>query len=231
MKHISANLELIRQEMEFALRRGGRPLDAGALIAVSKTWPAEYIMEAYRVGQRDFGENKVQELLEKAPKLPQDIRWHMIGHLQTNKVRALLPHVYCIHSVDSLRLARRIQEEAAKAGLRPRILLEVNMAGELSKYGLRPEEAEDVAKECGRMGNLALEGLMTVAPLVEDGEQNRPVFAALKQLSVDIHGKNIDNVKMGHLSMGMSGDFSAALEEGATWIRVGSAIFGHREYF
>ena len=177
---------------------------------------------------RGFGENKVQEILEKHPKMPEDARFHMIGHLQRNKVKQVLPHAVLIHSVDSYRLAEQISQEAGKLGITAKILLEVNVAKEESKFGMMPEDVEEMAGQIAALPHLQIEGLMTIAPFVDDQEKNRPVFRKLYQLSVDIKKKNIDNVNMGVLSMGMTGDYQVAVEEGSTMIRVGTGIFGAR---
>jgi hypothetical protein len=160
--------------------------------------------------------------------MPQDTRFHMIGHLQRNKVRQVLPLVKLIHSVDSLRLAEQIEADAAKAGLDIDILLEVNVAGEESKFGLAPEEVEETARRISSLSHVHIRGLMTIAPFVDDPEDNREIFKKLYQLAVDIRSKNIDNIDMSVLSMGMTGDYEVAVEEGATMIRVGTGIFGAR---
>ena len=195
---------------------------------MSKTKPLFMLEEAYEAGARDFGENKVQEILEKHPKMPEDARFHMIGHLQRNKVKQVLPHAVLIHSVDSYRLAEQISQEAGKLGITAKILLEVNVATEESKFGMMPEDVEEMAGQIAALPHLQIEGLMTIAPFVDDPEKNRPVFRKLYQLSVDIKKKNIDNVNMGVLSMGMTGDYQVAVEEGSTMIRVGTGIFGAR---
>ena len=200
------------------------------LIAVSKTKPVELLQEVYDAGARDFGENKVQEIITKYDKLPSDIRWHMIGHLQTNKVKYIADKVYMIHSVDSVKLAEVISKEAVKAGRVIPILIEVNVAGEESKFGISVLECEDFIRNIHRLPGIHISGLMTIAPFVENEELNREHFKSLKQLSVDIMQKNIDNVSMDFLSMGMSGDYRTAIEEGADLVRVGTRIFGEREY-
>ena len=200
------------------------------LIAVSKTKPVELLQEAYDSGARDFGENKVQEIIAKYDKLPHDIRWHMIGHLQTNKVKYIADKVYMIHSVDTKKLAETISKEAGKAGRVIPVLIEVNVAKEDTKYGIMPEECEDFIRSISNLPGIAIKGLMTIAPFVENGEENRAYFQTLKQLSVDIMQKNIDNVSMEFLSMGMSGDYETAIEEGAAFVRVGTRIFGERNY-
>lgn len=218
----------VQERVRQACLRSGRDPKDVTLIAVSKTKPLEMLLEAYDAGARDFGENKVQEILEKYPEMPEDARFHMIGHLQRNKVRQVIGKVSLIHSVDSLRLARQIEEESAKAGLITPILLEVNVAREESKFGFFMEEVERAAEEIAAFSHIVVKGFMTIAPFVENPEENRKVFQDLYQLSVDITNKNIDNMSMGVLSMGMSGDYEVAIEEGATMVRVGTSIFGHR---
>lgn len=227
---IRENLTHTRQNMEDACRRAGRDTGDVTLIAVSKTKPLPMLLEAYQAGVRDFGENRVQELVEKYEALPKDIRWHMIGHLQRNKVKYLVGKVYLIHSVDSLRLAQEIQREAEKKRTEVNILVEVNIAGEESKFGSRREETLQLVKEIALLPLVHIQGLMTVAPYVENPEENRWIFANLQQLAVDIDRKNIDNVNMNVLSMGMTGDYPVAIEEGATCVRVGTGIFGNRSY-
>ena len=225
---VKENLKNIRDEMNTACERSNRNLDDITLIAVSKTKPNELIMEAYESGVRDFGENKVQELLRKKEELPDDIRWHMIGHLQTNKVRQLLGNTVLIHSIDSIRLADTIDTEARKKGIHVDGLLEINIAKEASKYGFIEEELEEILPIFARYKNLHIKGLMTIAPNVENSEENRKKFKKLKKMSVDIIDKNYDNVEVEFLSMGMSGDYIVALEEGANLLRVGTGIFGKR---
>lgn len=219
-----------KKQVEALCTQAGREPQDCTLIAVSKTKPVEMLLDAYEGGCRDFGENKVQELLSKYDKLPKDIRWHMIGHLQTNKVKYIVDKVALIHSVDSVKLAVQISREAAKRKLVVPILLEVNLAGEESKYGFGTSQVEDAVREISKLEGIQIQGLMTVAPFVEDGEKNRIYFRQLKQLSVDILNKNIDNVNMNILSMGMTGDYKTAVSEGATFVRVGSGIFGNRIY-
>lgn len=218
----------VQERVRKACLRSGRDPKDVTLIAVSKTKPLEMLLEAYDAGARDFGENKVQEILEKYPEMPEDARFHMIGHLQRNKVRQVIDKVSLIHSVDSLRLACQIEEESAKAGRITPILLEVNVAREESKFGFFMEEVERAAEEIAAFSHIVVKGFMTIAPFVENPEENRKVFQDLYQLSVDITNKNIDNMSMGVLSMGMSGDYEVAIEEGATMVRVGTSIFGHR---
>ena len=211
--------------------RAGRAREEVTLIAVSKTKPVEMLQEIYDEGIRDFGENKVQELTEKYEVMPKDMKWHMIGHLQRNKVKYIVDKVTLIHSVDSLRLAETISREAEKKGVTVPILIEVNIAGEETKFGLSSkEEVISLTEQIAALPNLSVKGLMTVAPPAEDPEENRPFFREIRQLSVDITNKNIDNVSMEILSMGMTNDYTVAIEEGATMVRVGTGIFGARDY-
>ncbi|MBR1770444.1 MAG: YggS family pyridoxal phosphate-dependent enzyme [Lachnospiraceae bacterium] len=228
---IEENMRDVEQRIRQACARAGRAPEEVTLIAVSKTKPVEMLMEAYAAGARDFGENKVQELLDKIPQMPQDIRWHMIGHLQRNKVKYIIDKVALIHSVDSLRLAEEISKEAQKHNLVVDILVEVNVAGEESKFGTTPEEAANLVLSIAALPGIRVRGLMTIAPFVEHAEENRKFFKNLKQLSVDILQKNNDNIHVGDvLSMGMTGDYEVAVEEGATYVRVGTGIFGERSY-
>ena len=226
---ISENLSQVRERMAAACERAGREPGEVTLIAVSKTKPVSMLMEAYDAGTRVFGENKVQEILEKLPQMPVDCVSHMIGHLQTNKVHQVVGKVSMIHSVDSLRLAEKIEKESAKQGIVSDILLEVNAAREESKFGFFLEETEEAVKAIAALPHVRVKGLMTIAPNVENAEDNRKVFQDLYQLYVDIKSKNIDNGTMSVLSMGMTGDYEVAIEEGATMIRVGTGIFGSRQ--
>ena len=228
---LKENLEQVEQNIERACKKAGRARSEVTLIAVSKTKPVEMIQEIYDAGCRDFGENKVQELCEKIEQLPNDIKWHMIGHLQRNKVKYIIDnHVSLIHSVDSYRLAEEINIQAKKKNVIVPILVEVNIAMEESKFGISPEDAIALVEQIAELKNVKIEGLMTIAPYVVDAEENRLYFRKIKQLSVDIGNKNIDNVSMEILSMGMTGDYMVAIEEGATMIRVGTGIFGERNY-
>ncbi|MDO4321577.1 MAG: YggS family pyridoxal phosphate-dependent enzyme [Lachnospiraceae bacterium] len=224
------NLNEVEQRIEAACRRCGRSRSEVFLVAVSKTKPVEMLQEVYGEGVRDFGENKPQEIKEKYPQLPQDIKWHMIGHLQRNKIKYIIDKVCMIHSVDSLRLAEAIDEEAAKHGIVMPVLVEVNVAKEESKYGIMPEETEAFIRQLSTLQHICVQGLMTIAPFTENAEDNRVHFRNLKKLYVDIKAKNIDNVNMCNLSMGMTGDYEVAIEEGATMVRVGTGIFGERFY-
>lgn len=227
---LKENLKAVEEEIEKACERAGRKREEVTLIAVSKTKPISMLQEIYDEGIRDFGENKVQELSMKYEELPKDIRWHMIGHLQRNKVKQVVDKACLIHSVDSYRLAEEINIQAKKKGIVAPILVEVNIAEEESKFGIHKEDAIQLAEEIAELENIRIEGLMTIAPFVEEPEENRQYFRNIRQLSVDIAEKNIDNVSMNVLSMGMTGDYTVAIEEGATMVRVGTGIFGARNY-
>lgn len=224
------NYKSVEEKVIQSCKRAGRDPSEVTLIAVSKTKPISMIEELLPLGVRDFGENKVQELTEKAEILSPEIRWHMIGHLQRNKVKYVVDKACLIHSVDSLRLAEEISKEAGKKNRTASVLLEVNVAGEESKFGIAPEEALPLAKEIAGLPHIQIKGLMTIAPYTEDPENNRNFFRDLRKLSVDIAQENIDNVTMNVLSMGMTGDYEVAIEEGATHVRVGTGIFGERNY-
>ena len=224
------DLQKVEKNIEAACKRAGRERSEVTLIAVGKTKPAEMLQEVYNTGIRDFGENKVQEMIDKYAVLPEDIHWHMIGHLQRNKVKYLMGKTVLIHSVDSLRLAEEISAQSVKHEVMTDILIEVNIAGEESKFGTSKEEALALVEAAAKLPNIHICGLMTIAPYVDDPEDNRKYFRGIRELSVDIKEKNIDNVDMRILSMGMSGDYEVAIEEGATMVRVGSGIFGARNY-
>ncbi|SEF40787.1 YggS family pyridoxal phosphate-dependent enzyme [Lachnospira multipara] len=221
--------EVLENVKKAALKAGRDPKDI-TVLAVSKTKPNEMIEELYNEGVREFGENYVQELATKMETLPKDIQWHMIGHLQRNKIKYIIENVKMIHSVDSLRLAKAISDEAVKRGVNMDILLEVNVALEENKFGFKVEEVEEALKEIAKLPNICVKGLMTSAPYVSNAEENRQYFKRLNKLLVDINDKNIDNVCMSVLSMGMTNDYLVAIEEGATHVRVGTAIFGERNY-
>jgi len=227
---LKENLKNVEDNIQKSCEKVGRNRDEVTLIAVSKTKPIEMLNEIYNEEIRDFGENKVQELTEKIEVMPKDIRWHMIGHLQRNKVKYIIDKVTLIHSVDSIRLAQEISKEAQKHQITANILIEVNIAQEETKFGIRQEETIAMVKEIAALPNICIKGLMTIAPYVVDSEENRLYFRKIKQLSVDITNKNIDNVSMEILSMGMTGDYTVAIEEGATMVRVGTGIFGERDY-
>ena len=224
------NLAAVHKNIADACQKAGRSQEEVTLVAVSKTKPVELLMEAYEAGERVFGENKVQEIMDKYERMPADVQWHMIGHLQRNKVKYIIDKAAMIHSVDSVRLAQTIEQEAAKKNLVMPILVEVNVAEEESKFGLKTEEVVPFLEEISGYEHLSVKGLMTIAPFVENPEENREIFQKLKQLSVDITAKNINNISMSVLSMGMTGDYQVAVEEGATMVRVGTGIFGARNY-
>ena len=221
---VSENLEQVKANIEAACKRVGRDPKDVRLVAVSKTKPISLIEEAIDT----FGENKVQEMCDKMEVLPDNIKWHMIGHLQRNKVKYIAGKVELIHSVDSIRLAKQISDEAQKQSIEIPVLLEVNVAREESKFGFFTEETEDACREISKMPGIRVKGLMTSAPFVENAEDNRKYFKKLYELAVDIQSKNIDNISMRELSMGMTGDYVVAVEEGATIVRVGTGIFGSR---
>ncbi len=227
---LKENYGLVSDKVKKACERAGRATEEVTLIAVSKTKPVEMLQEIYDCGCRDFGENKVQEIMDKYEKLPRDIRWHMIGHLQTNKVKYIVDKVYMIHSVDSIKLAKEISKEAVKKNVTVKVLLEVNVAKEESKFGMMSEEVKDFYNEVVDLPGLKVCGLMTIAPYVEDSEENRQYFVKLRQLMVDMTEEKNDNKSVGELSMGMTGDYEVAIEEGATYVRVGTGIFGERNY-
>ena len=227
---IKENLEEVEARITRACERSGRERSEVTLISVSKTKPVEMLQEAYDAGSRDFGENKPQEIREKYPQRPTDIRWHMIGHLQRNKIKYIIDKVCMIHSVDSIRLAEAIDEEAKKHGIVMPVLIEVNVAEEESKFGVHLDEVESLIRQISELSNIQVQGLMTIAPFTENAEDNRIYFRKLRNLYVDIKDKNIDNVNMCNLSMGMTGDYEVAVEEGATMVRVGTGIFGARSY-
>ncbi len=227
---IKTNLHEVEQNIQNACNKCGRDRNEVTLIAVSKTKPVSMLQEAYDAGIRDFGENKVQELCEKEELMAKDMQWHMIGHLQTNKVKYLIGKTKLIHSVDSYKLACEIEKQAAKQDCHMDILIEVNVAEESTKFGVSTEEVIALVQEIAKLPHVHIQGLMTVAPYVVDSEENRLFFRNIKQLSVDIDNQNIDNVCMNILSMGMTGDYAVAIEEGATMVRVGTGIFGERNY-
>lgn len=223
-------LQEVEKRIQAACDRAGRKREEVTLIAVSKTKPVETLQEAYDLGVRIFGENKVQELTAKYEALPKDIHWHMIGHLQTNKVKYIIDKAELIHSVDSLKLAETIEKEAAKHDLIADILVEVNVAEEESKFGMKMEEVIPFVEKVSAFPHVRVRGLMTIAPFVEDPEENRSIFADLHKLYIDIKKKNHDNDAVSVLSMGMTNDYEVAIEEGATMVRVGTGIFGARNY-
>ena len=227
---VAENLAQVQKNIEESCKAINRDPNEVTLIAVSKTKPVEMLREAYDAGARIFGENKVQEIVDKYDQMPSDVQWHMIGHLQRNKVKYIVDKVAMIHSVDSFRLAETIEKEAEKKNVVVPVLIEVNVAQEESKFGLKPEEVLSFIEQIAGFTHIQVKGLMTIAPYVENAEENREIFRELKKLSVDIAAKNINNVTMSVLSMGMTGDYMVAVQEGATMVRVGTGIFGARNY-
>ena len=225
---LSQNLREVESNIKSACERVGRARESVTLIAVSKTQPVSAIEEAYALGIRDFGENQVKEMLGKEPQLPADIRWHLIGHLQTNKVKSVLSNTVLIHSLDSLKLLDAVDFEAMKQKITVEGLLEVNVAEEESKFGFHPSELWELLNRLRQYKNLRIRGLMTVAPFTTNAENNREIFQKLKEISIDTKWNTLDNISMDILSMGMTGDYSVAIEEGATMVRVGTGLFGAR---
>jgi pyridoxal phosphate enzyme (YggS family) len=228
MEQMVRNIKSIKSEIEKACVKVGRNPNEVKLLAVSKTFPVETIKEAYDAGQCLFGENRVQELCKKAPLLPSDIEWHLIGTLQRNKVKYIIEKVALIHSVDSFSLAREINKRALRKNLEVDILLQVNVAGEENKHGFTPEEVQSKVEEICKLPRIKIKGLMTMAPFTENSEKARPIFRQLRMLAESIEKLQLPGVQMQELSMGMSNDFRVAVEEGATLVRVGSRIFGTR---
>ncbi len=226
MNDVADNLDRVRQEIASAAAKVSRPVDEIELVAVSKKQDAEKIRATGEAGQMLFGESRVQEARVKIPLLPSRLRWHFIGHLQKNKIRHALPLFELFHGIDSLALAQDMDRVAEEEGTRPRILLEVNVAGEASKHGFSPEALRRDLEVALSLGRLTIEGLMTIPPLAPEAEASRRYFAALRELRDELETES--NVKLPQLSMGMSGDFAVAIEEGATLVRVGTAIFGRR---
>ncbi len=225
------NIAIVRKNIELACERAGRNPEEVTLIAVSKTKPLSDIEEVISTTDtRDFGENKVQEMVDKYEKVSTPVNWHLIGHLQTNKVKYIVDKACLIHSVDSFNLAKTIEKEAVKRNVTANILIEVNVAEEETKFGVRCEEALPLIEQIKDLPHVKVKGLMTIAPFVENPEDNRVYFRTLRDLSLDIASKNIDNIDMSVLSMGMTNDYVVAVEEGATLVRVGTGIFGARNY-
>lgn len=227
---LKENYDIVAKKVENACHRAGRKKEEVTIIAVSKTKPLSDVVELQQYGVMDFGENKVQELCSKYEEIEKPVRWHLIGHLQTNKVKYIVDKVELIHSVDSLKLAKQISKEAVKKEVVVPILIQVNVAQEETKFGLKTDEVIKLVRKVAKLQNISIQGLMTIAPFVDDPEDNRVYFRQLKQLFVDIDKKKIDNVTMKILSMGMTNDYEVAIEEGATMVRVGTGIFGARNY-
>lgn len=229
-EEMRANIASIEERIAQACERAGRPRDSVTLIAVSKMNPPEAVIMAHELGLGIFGENKVQEMCMKQDIIRDPLEWHLIGHLQTNKVHQVVGRTRLIHSVDSLKLARTIDRISKEKGLVSDILIEVNIGGEESKFGVTPDECDGLVREISMLSNVHVCGLMTVAPPVSEPSEARPYFRKMRDLLVDINNKNYDNIYMNVLSMGMTGDFETAIEEGATHIRIGTALFGARDY-
>jgi len=227
MNSIAENLERVREQIASAAARAGRVAEEIELVAITKTHPAEKVREAIEAGQTLFGESRVQEARAKIPELPSNLRWHFVGHLQKNKIRHALPLFEMIHSVDSLGLAQEINRIAEEEGMHPRVLLEVNVAGEGSKFGFSPEKLRDQMEALLALPRLSILGLMTIPPLAEEAEASRKYFVRLRELRDRL--QTDFRVDLAQLSMGMTQDFSVAVEEGATLVRVGTAIFGERK--
>ena len=228
---LKENYDMVAEKVRAACERSGRNPEEVTIIAVSKTKPLEDVVELSRHGVTDFGENKVQELCSKYEAIEKPVRWHLIGHLQTNKVKYIVDKVALIHSVDSLKLAKQISKEAVKKQVTVPVLIQVNVAEEETKFGLEStDEVMELVQETAKLPNISIQGLMTIAPFVDDPEDNRKYFRELKQLFIDIDKKNFDNVTMKILSMGMTNDYEVAVEEGASMVRVGTGIFGARNY-
>ncbi len=224
------NLKCVKDNIKKACIKAGRDPGEVTLVAVSKTKPLSDIEELIQAGHYIYGENYVQELCEKYENVSQDVSWHMIGHLQTNKVKYIIDKVVLIHSVDSLHLAKQIEKEAKKRNITAQILLQVNIAEEGTKFGLCEEEVLSMAENISSLEHVHVNGLMTSAPYASDPEENRGYFRRLHKLFIDIGKKNMNNIDMNILSMGMTNDYEVAIEEGATMVRVGTGIFGERDY-
>jgi len=223
---IKNNLEIINEKIKKAALRASRNPEKIKLVAVTKTATIEQIIEAISAGVKIIGENKVQEAKEKYQILSADIEWHLVGHLQTNKVKYAIEIFDLIHSVDSIKLAKEIDRRSQQFGMITNVLVEVNVSGEETKYGIKPEEVEPFLKEISEFSRIKVRGLMTIAPIAEDQEEVRPYFRKLRELSEEIKSQHIKNVKMDYLSMGMTEDFEVAIEEGANIVRIGRGIFG-----
>ncbi len=228
--NIKENLKLVEANIAAACERSGRNREEVTLVAVSKTKPVSMIRECMDAGITVFGENWAQELRDKHEEIKEPLHWNFIGHLQRNKVKYVVGNVDLIHSVDSLRLAEAINDESIKKNVVSDILIEVNIAEEDTKYGVSKENVLPLILEISKLTNVKIKGLMTIAPYVDNSEENRVHFVNLRKLLIDIRSKNIDNVDMNVLSMGMTGDYMVAIEEGATMVRVGTGIFGARNY-
>ncbi|MDK2798633.1 MAG: dependent protein [Clostridiales bacterium] len=232
MINLKDNIHHVNARITQAAKRANRDPEEIMLIAVTKTVDADIINDAIDLGIKNIGENKVQEICHKYDLInnKQDIKWHLIGHLQTNKVKYIIDKVDLIHSVDTLKLAIEINKRAQKIDKIMEILVQVNVAKEESKFGVSIEQCNNLIEQISKLSNVKIKGLMTIAPYTKNPEDVRPYFRQLKDLSIDIKRKNYDNVDMEYLSMGMTGDFEVAIEEGANIVRIGTAIFGERQY-
>ncbi len=230
MPSIKENIDIINSNIQSACERSGRKREDVLFLVVSKTIDVERIKEATACGMTSLGENKVQEIMDKYEPMGKDIKWHLIGHLQTNKVKYIIDKVEMIHSVESVKLAEEINKRAAAKNIMANVLVEVNIANEESKFGIKPEDCEKFIQEISLFPNIIIKGLMTVAPIVDKAEKNRKYFRQMRELMVDINSKNVHNVNMTELSMGMTGDYEVAIEEGATIVRIGTGVFGERVY-
>lgn len=230
MSYIRENLENVNSIIDNAAKKSGRSSEDVTLIAVTKTHSPEVINEAIDAGVTDIGENKVQEIMEKYDRV-KPVRWHLIGHLQTNKVKYIIDKVYMIHSVDSVRLMDEIDRQAKKHGIIMKILIQINISGEETKFGINPDEIDEMLDHAEDLENVEVCGLMTILPKVDSTISNRLHFVNIKRIYIDISKKKYNNITMKYLSMGMSGDYEMAIEEGSNMVRVGRAIFGERKYY
>mgnify|MGYP002518088724 CR=1 FL=1 len=229
MSEIKNNLEEVRKKIRKAAEKSGRNEDEITLIAVTKTHSPEMINEAIDLGVTDIGENKVQEIVEKYEYV-KPVRWHLIGHLQTNKVKYIIDKVYMIHSVDSVHLMEEIDRQAKKHGVIMKILIQINISGEETKFGISPDRLDEMLECAERLSNVKVCGLMTILPKVDNCVSLRLHFVNIRRIYIDISKKKYNNISMQYLSMGMSGDFEEAIEEGSNMVRIGRAIFGERNY-
>ncbi len=227
---LAKNIQEVRQRIRISAMKNGRNLEDVKLIAVSKTVDAEMIKLALKENILDFGENKVQEMTKKADILTESVNWHFIGRLQTNKVKYLIGNVGLIHSLDRYELAQEIQRKSEQVDSVTNVLVQVNVAEEKTKAGVLCEQVSEFVREISLFKNIKINGLMTIAPYTDNAEELRPYFRKLYKIHIDIKQKSIDNISMKYLSMGMSNDFHVAIEEGANMVRVGTAIFGERDY-
>ena len=227
---IQQNLNMIRENIAAAAAKSSRKAEDILLVGVTKTIGPERINALTRLGVRDLGENKAQELLSKQESVKGALRWHFIGHLQTNKVKSVIGKVHLIHSVDSFRLLEEINRRSAEQHIQTDVLLEVNIALEEAKYGIKEADVENFLLNAYKYTNICIKGLMTVAPYVENQEENRVFFRKMRKLFIDISAQTYDNVNMSFLSMGMTGDYTVAIEEGSNIVRIGTGLFGERNY-